>query len=358
MTKLKHCGSGLAVILLIASGADARAASEGGWAWAHSPTGTYNPFPGHSWNSSGGAITITHLGPGSYSVFFAGIGTEIGGHVQISAHNGKGYCNSNGWSSGASGVTAMVKCFSASGVPENNMFTIAYQRRTGLSSGFSAYVWNNLISSSGTPSITYQWNSTEGGPISSRNFDVGKYLVSFPGLGVAGSGYEVAAVTAYGFNSYCRTTGGVIGGGLPADINVDCQDGAGNPTNSRFNLFFGHVPIHAPSWMWRHVGADGSPFTFSGWVSVGDGGFGSQNNVRSGRNSVGRYWVRSSDISTVPSSIALVANSGSNARCRIFAWGTTADGDTEVDVDCHDHSGNLADSDFSVIFASTHGVLH
>jgi hypothetical protein len=49
-----------------------RADSEGGWAWAHDPTGSYSPFPEYSWNSSGGAITIRNVGIGRYDVRFEG----------------------------------------------------------------------------------------------------------------------------------------------------------------------------------------------------------------------------------------------------------------------------------------------
>src|SRR5580658_9186554 len=60
--------------------------------------GTTTPDSGHSYNSSGGAITIYHPVKGFYYVTFAGLGSEISSNVQVSGYgSGSNFCVSGGW---------------------------------------------------------------------------------------------------------------------------------------------------------------------------------------------------------------------------------------------------------------------
>jgi hypothetical protein len=64
--------AGLAVLCAAASASAARATNVG-WVFADQPgaVGSYTPDPAHSYNSSGGSITVTNVGVGTYTVDFA-----------------------------------------------------------------------------------------------------------------------------------------------------------------------------------------------------------------------------------------------------------------------------------------------
>jgi hypothetical protein len=345
-----------ALVLAVPGGT--RADSMGAWAWAHdSSAASYSPFAGYSWNGSGGAITISRQGTGNYVVHFADVGPHVGGNVQVSAYRGTGYCKSAAWIPSANGITAEVRCFSASGAPEDALYAISYMRRTGSTPMSSGYAWNNLSDSTGIPSSSYQWTDTGLG-FFSRHIVPGIYRVT---ARAGGFSPNFATVTAYGSgNSYCGV--GELStavDGSDVEVIVRCFDSGGNKANSRFNLVLGKNPIHAPSWMWASV--DGSGGVGANRVSIHDGSVVLGNAVQTGRQSTGRYWIKSADIMPVNNSIALVSGHPAverAARCRIDFWGSDEQtGGTTIDVSCHDPSGNLQDSGFNLMFASTHGVL-
>jgi hypothetical protein len=66
----------------------------------------YTPDPSASFNSSGGAISVTHTGIGTYSVLcnglgFGGFGFPLVGTVQVTAKSDTNvYCHANSWGSG------------------------------------------------------------------------------------------------------------------------------------------------------------------------------------------------------------------------------------------------------------------
>src|SRR6185436_4237743 len=87
----------------------------------------YQP-PSTNSASSGGTITSRRTATGVFSVVFAGLARPAGATeiVLVSAFAGQGYyCGVDSWTSGASDLTATVKCFNpAGGVPVDGAFNI------------------------------------------------------------------------------------------------------------------------------------------------------------------------------------------------------------------------------------------
>jgi hypothetical protein len=94
------------------------------YAWADQPTAaSYTPSTFYSWNPVGGAISITRLSPGRYSVAWNGVDPAIfdGGDVQVSAYGGgNAQCKVEGWGS----ASATVRCFNPTGALVDSFYTV------------------------------------------------------------------------------------------------------------------------------------------------------------------------------------------------------------------------------------------
>jgi len=94
-------------------------------------TGPYTPQTKYSYNSTGGSITITHTGTGTYQVALTGFASGKGDHVSVTAYgSSSNYCNSGYWLSGNS-PTLFVVCYAPGGTPADTEFAILYQKRIG-----------------------------------------------------------------------------------------------------------------------------------------------------------------------------------------------------------------------------------
>ena len=146
-------------------------------------SGTFTPLTAYSYNSAGGAVSITHNGTGNYTVTFAGLGNGQNSNVEVTAYGSSGrFCQSEGWSSSnGTDVVATVLCFTPAGVPANNSFTLMYELRTSADHvPDQAFVFaDQPTATSYTPSLTYQY--VYGGAIITitRN-GTGNYTVLIP----------------------------------------------------------------------------------------------------------------------------------------------------------------------------------
>jgi hypothetical protein len=102
-----------------------------GYVWADQPTSpSYTPSGTYSFNSSGGANTITRVGTGAYEVTFAGLGINgnrsSGGNVQVTKYDsGAGICHVDGWS-GSPDLVVRVNCYNMSGVLTDHLYTVLF----------------------------------------------------------------------------------------------------------------------------------------------------------------------------------------------------------------------------------------
>lgn len=94
------------------------------YAWAHNPTATsYTPFSSYQFASSNTTGTVTRSGVGAYNVKWEFMNLN-NGNVQVTAYNTtSASCKVAAWNS-SSGV--QVRCFTASGVPIDTLFDVAF----------------------------------------------------------------------------------------------------------------------------------------------------------------------------------------------------------------------------------------
>ena len=227
------------VTMLVALAVPFWALAQGsGYVWANNPTASsYTPSTQYSYNSTGGAITITQSSVGVYRVQFSALGGDgqAGGNVQVTAY-GSGSETSKvvSWNSGGADFVVNVHCFTASGNPVNTRFSL-YVVWPPIRKG--GYVWaNNPTASSYTPSTQYSFNSI-GGAITITRSSVGVYQVRFSGLGGDGQAGGNVQVTAYGSGSETSKVVSWNSGGADFVVNVHCFTASGNPVNTRFSLY-------------------------------------------------------------------------------------------------------------------------
>lgn len=177
------------------------------YAFANKPTtASYAPPANASWNP-GGAIKVTRLGVGRYSVLFTGIGalaSSNGGHVQVNAvGSGPPQCKVGGWG-GSPDLTISVLCFSKLGVAVDVNFNVLFL----LPSPHLAYAWADQPSTASyTPSPFYSSNPS-GGAISIARLGTGRYNVAWSGADAQIFDGGDVQVTAYGGgNAQCKVEG-------------------------------------------------------------------------------------------------------------------------------------------------------
>jgi len=123
-----HLGNPVDTMYTVRVGVNNAAFGKNGYAWANNPaSASYTPDATYSFNSSGGAISITRSGIGNYAVQFAGLGGgTVGGNVLVTAYgSGSETCKVASWNF-AAGVNfvANVRCFTAAGVAVDTRYTI------------------------------------------------------------------------------------------------------------------------------------------------------------------------------------------------------------------------------------------
>lgn len=105
----------------------AHSANGNGYAWADNPTSaSYTPSTMYSFNSSGGAVSITRSGVGMYAVRFSGLGGgSAGGNVQVTAYGSNAdVCKVASWSFAPTDFIANVRCFRSGGGPVDTTYSI------------------------------------------------------------------------------------------------------------------------------------------------------------------------------------------------------------------------------------------
>jgi len=169
MSSILWKSTALAALVAAGSMSPAQAAGRVGWVWANQPnaSGQYTPPSAYSYNSTGGAITVTPIATGAYKVTFAGLHSNTGtDDVQVTAYNTTGFCTAGQWSYYHGQVNANVNCYDAMDNPANTQFDLLYQERTGIfgtgTKGIAFVYANSPTSASYTPDTAYQYNSTGG----------------------------------------------------------------------------------------------------------------------------------------------------------------------------------------------------
>jgi hypothetical protein len=193
---------------------------------------SYTPNTSFSYNPSGGAITATRSGIGSYSMTWTGFGVNGtgGGHPNVTAYGvGSARCQIAGWG----GDTVSVLCFDSAGNPADRRYSISYLRPDATDDGI-AYAWADQSSTASyTPSPSYSFNSGDGA-VTAQHLGTGQYSVSFAGFDLRGLQGGHVQVNGYGLSDErCR-----VDHWTSSNVFVNCNDSANNPVDTRFDVLF------------------------------------------------------------------------------------------------------------------------
>lgn len=200
------------------------------------------------WNSQGSYISATTLGVGRYRVQF-GRQTFPNGTVLVTSATGQpGHCKAASMSAlpGGAGVQVDVNCFSLSGNPQNDEFSISYNQNVrgdarnslaiGTQGGFSR------VTAWAAVNPSFSRNTCAAGANSAAFLGVGKYTDRFHAIGTSpGVRPSAALVTAFGpDSSYCKLSQvWSAPPGADASLAVQCFRGDGAvPLNSEHNAMF------------------------------------------------------------------------------------------------------------------------
>jgi hypothetical protein len=331
-----------------------------GYALADQPAaaGPYSPPPDFRFNSSGGAISITHGSVGLYSVRFAGLGRTSGqrDNVQVTGYGGAQgtFCKLGGWQSAGSDMLADVRCFSVAGAPADSRFTI-------LLSGARVYIPTSRLGFVLSPDFTGNISLDTAGTVrnnSSRTVvslshtSLGEYNLQFPGLErVAGPGQgpETLQITAVGSGPE-RCNINAMDPSIAA-VNVLCTTTGGAPADSRFSLLlfqrgrpqpfrFAYAYANMPT-----SSVDYTPNT-AFWRNNSGG------TITARQLATGRYRIvfeGQAKTAGATETILITPIFSANRICTTTSWNNTGASDLEVLLSCFDPAGALASAQFNIL---------
>ena len=358
---LRQYGPVAAIACALGFASQAEAASSVGWVWADeaNAVGAYTPPAASSFNSRGGAITVTPLGVGQYEVSFAKLYDGASSNVQVSGFQTSGYCTAAGWSPSGKTLNAYVDCFDANGAPANATFTLLYQSRNAVSADYNrglAFVWDNCPTICGiyTPDASFSYNSSGGPNTITRNV-LGNYTVVIPGI----SKYDGdVQVTAYGSSAArCTLDGYGPEGGFSTQATVQCYDGTGAPADESFSLAFSRGESFGLTTAKNSLGvyalADNSTTSkaYTPLKAAQYNGFGT-GDLTAQKTSKGNYTLTTpGDPQYLTSNVLVTASTvgpATNNYCNITGWGGAA-----LYISCYAPGGSFVDAQFDVAFQGT-----
>lgn len=346
---------GVAIGAIIASSPTLTTLFQEEWAfaWGDQPsTASYTANTTWSRNSLGGNTTVTRNGVGSYTVSFPNVGRSIGGNVLVNAYGSDNVrCNSSGWGSSGTTLNANVSCYTPAGALADSRFVISYRKKGSSRGGYTgAYVWNNLSTSSGITSPTYQWNSTGALNRVTRN-SAGSYRVSLPGLGLAAHGGTVQ-VSGYATTGSCKVANW-FPSGTTLDINVNCRNSAGAFADAMFTLSFDTFNAAAGSsagFAWANDAASAMYTPSTTYSRVSRSNVVQAGTITARRSALGEYSMAYPVLNGGAGTSALVTAYGSGANyCKVRFWGGAP---ATVNVGCYTTAGALVDTQYVSNFAT------
>lgn len=317
-----------------------------GYALADQPAAaaTYTPGASTSFNSSGGAISVTRASVGVYTVRFAGLGRPAGGHdnVQVSGYSGTSpiYCNPQMWDASGADMVVPVRCFLSDGTLADSKFTIlvigarVFGAATPLGFAVALGDANAILDTSVTAH-----NST-GGTIQFGYVGLGTYAESFAGLGPASGGaagpvgFMISPVGQGGFrcllSAYDLANGGIA---------ISCEGAQGGVRDSPFSV------------LWFTRGRPGSRYGYALANNPGAAspyapppelrGSSSGGAITSRMTATGNYQVVFAGLARPPggTDIVLVSSFGRHGFCNVASWANSGATDLTVNVACFDPLG-------------------
>ncbi|GLW34251.1 hypothetical protein [Actinoplanes regularis] len=196
---------------------------------------------GQSYNSSGGAVTVTGVAVGVYLVRFNGVGTPAGlsGDIQVTAQQPNAQprrCKILRWGASGLDVLAYVTCHDpATGAVLNSDFTASFHRERSVYAAFAPPKYFGYIAQPGGGTTNYQYPLGVGAN-GIGSLGIGVYEVKYP---ILHQKETHAQVTAFGDGpSYCAIRDLWTDNLGDALLPVACFDNAGLPVNSGLTASF------------------------------------------------------------------------------------------------------------------------
>jgi uncharacterized protein YjdB len=313
-----------------------------------------------SFNSAGGAVTITRQTTGVYRVAFPGQQPRAGETetFMVSPYGtSNGYCKIASWGNGAgTDLVADVRCFAFGGIAGDSPFTISLVSDDALGNRFAFALSDQLAPATAyTPLNAYNRSLGGSAPVRIARLAVGKYAVTFTGNAGGGSDPEGIIVTPYGTgNERCQPASELAG----ETVLVNCWVGAAVSSesvaaDSRFTI--------ALSDRGRGSGQSAGFAFIDDAVVIANGGsmlvppFSAHNSttrpVRVQRRGAGVFDVTLTELATGQSGARFIAHASDmdeddSAYCTVSGW-TVLGTDLVVTVTCwHEEDGTPDDDAF------------
>ena len=312
-----------------------------GYAWASSPsTASYTPVSAYAFNRSGGAITITRQGIGTYTVRFAGLSAVLGTKSTVHV---TGYGANNTYCKSANqkllSDVVHIKCFdAASGRPSDAPYAVHITKKYGdLAFAYASLPTGNDYAPPGSAS------HNPAGAIRVFRLGVGSYRVKFTGLGsrLTVNGGHAQAIALGTGAQHCKILRWT---GTPdLDVYVSCFARTGEPKDVKFNVLLA-TPNPGLAYAWANQPTIASYAPSPSYRSNPSGG-----PVTISRQGAGRYTVTWSGLSLLGGGdVQVTAYGVGNIVCKVERWTVPS-----AFVRCFNPATSaLVDSYFDVMFFS------
>jgi hypothetical protein len=178
------------------------------YAWIESDNRSYKLTGSGEYNSSHKVNQVKHLGTGSYEVLFPGPKSSgVHGTVQVTPFDaGGGTCLASGWKGTKGGEEVFVRCYSAGGKAEDQIFTVVYAGANNLLGLNHATDANVLASGNGSISAPAEdYLSARGAKVIVIEYYAGAYevvLAGSEGNSKLGGDVQVNAVNSRDYHCY------------------------------------------------------------------------------------------------------------------------------------------------------------
>jgi hypothetical protein len=277
-------------------------ANKSGFVWVSTIAANSTPTDAYHYNSTGGAVTVTHASTGRYSVTFAGLGTSGGvAHAQAYGANAN-FCNVVSWNAVGPDEHLDVACYTSGTAPVDTYFVANFAVGHQGTARFS-YLWNDQPSLGGqhVPSTTYRYDSTGRDPWIQR-VSTGDWKVYLPASYDEQNEPYTFQVTAYGAATFrCNLVTAFVGAGIH---EVQCRDAVGTPYDTKFALSFS---------------AEGSI------IGRTDNRFGDYNEHSPGidNSTTGVYTVPADGLGAPRGQVVVDARGNTSNYCHVGNWGAS-----------------------------------
>lgn len=318
------------------------------YAWADQPsTFSYTPSSAYAYNSSGGPITISRNGTGSYVVTLGSFplrGFGLSSAIAVSAYGSSTItCEAQQsiFMTGHSNNQVGVSCFdTATGLAADSRFDVLVVGNKSVPF-LSAFVETGGLAPVPPPDPTASWTTGRIQPSALHDGPLGDYNVL---LGTGNTAMSAKIVTAIGNTpTRCNYASGISGGvevrcydrtGAAADALFSVLQIAGGRTGRRAGFAIADLAT-SPSY---------APSSVSAYNSSGGA-------ITATRSSVGHYAMNFAGLGKLAGHTehVQVVGMGTLLRtCNVVSWGNSATG-LQVNVECRDGAGHFVDTRYDVL---------